>query len=110
MDKTDRLRDYGLAFLLYEHGLGVCGYELIRELFIFIKLILYSYLQPYIKKELALLYFPSTNPHVAVNLQMMWIKHCPELHHELVEQGYKKNAKWLLPREVVLNRMIDVFR
>ena len=45
MDKTDRLRDYGLAFLLYEHGLGVCGYELIRELFIFIKLILNSYLE-----------------------------------------------------------------
>ena len=44
MDKTDRLRDYGLAFLLYEHGLGVCGYELIRELFIFVKLILNSYL------------------------------------------------------------------
>ena len=44
MDKTDRLRDYGLAFLLYEQGLGVCGYELIRELFIFIKLILNSYL------------------------------------------------------------------
>ena len=47
MDKTDRLRDYGLAFLLYEHGLGVCGYELIRELFIFIKLILNSYLEKY---------------------------------------------------------------
>ena len=46
MDKTDRLRDYGLAFLLYEHGLGICGYELIRELFIvFIKLILNSYLR-----------------------------------------------------------------
>ena len=45
MDKTDRLRDYGLAFLLYEHGLGICGYELIRELFIFIKLILNSYLK-----------------------------------------------------------------
>ena len=44
MDKTDRLRDFGLAFLLYEQGLGVCGYELIRELFIFIKLILNSYL------------------------------------------------------------------
>ena len=29
---------------MYEQGLGVCGYELIRELFIFIKLILYSYL------------------------------------------------------------------
>ena len=45
MDKTDRLRDYGLAFLLYEQGLGVCGYELIRELFIFVKLILNSYLE-----------------------------------------------------------------
>ena len=44
MDKTDRLRDYGLRFLLYEQSLGICGYELIRELFIFIKLILNSYL------------------------------------------------------------------
>lgn len=44
MDKTDRLRDYGLAFLLYEQGLGICRYELIRELFIFVKLILNSYL------------------------------------------------------------------
>ena len=50
MDKTDRLRDYGLAFLLYEHGLGVCGYELIRELFIFIKLILNSYLEIMVTK------------------------------------------------------------
>ena len=48
MDKTDRLRDYGLAFLLYEQGLGVCGYELIRELFIFVKLILNSYLLYYL--------------------------------------------------------------
>ena len=48
MDKTDRLRDYGLAFLLYEQGLGVCGYELIRELFIFVKLILNSYLHNYL--------------------------------------------------------------
>ena len=47
MDKTDRLRDYGLAFLLYEQGLGICGYELIRELFIFVKLILNSYLMRY---------------------------------------------------------------
>ena len=47
MDKTDRLRDYGLAFLLYEQGLGLCGYELIRELFIFVKLILNSYLVIY---------------------------------------------------------------
>ena len=51
MDKTDRLRDYGLAFLLYEQGLGICGYELIRELFIFTKLILNSYL---VRAELSL--------------------------------------------------------
>ena len=49
MDKTDRLRDYGLAFLLYEQGLGICRYELIRELFIFIKLILNSYLHQFIE-------------------------------------------------------------
>ena len=52
MDKTDRLRDYGLAFLLYKQGLSVCGYELIRELFIFIKLILNSYLKKYIEQSL----------------------------------------------------------
>ena len=57
-------------------------------------------LQPYTKKELALLYFPSTDPHVAVNRLMMWVKRCPELHHALVEQGYKKNVKWLSTREV----------
>lgn len=51
MDKTDRLRDYGLAFLLYEQGLGICGYELIRELFIFTKLILNSYLGGRIMKK-----------------------------------------------------------
>ena len=73
MDKTDRLRDYGLAFLLYEHGLGVCGYELIRELFIFIKLILNSYLisvfmisscsntQPPKKRDHGLLHFITKN-------------------------------------------------
>ena len=57
-------------------------------------------IKPYTKKELALLYFPSTDPHVAVNRLMMWAKRCPELHNALVEQGYKKNVKWLSTREV----------
>ena len=57
-------------------------------------------IKPYTKKELALLYFPSTDPHVAVNRLMMWVKRCHELHHALVEQGYKKNVKWLSTREV----------
>ncbi len=34
-----------VQMVMYEHGLGVCGYELIRELFIFIKLIFNSYLK-----------------------------------------------------------------
>ena len=54
MDKTDRLRDYGLAFLLYEQGLGICRYELIRELFIFIKLILNSYLKLSVYKRIGI--------------------------------------------------------
>ena len=57
-------------------------------------------IKPYTKKELALLYFPATDPHVAVNRLMTWVKRCPELHHALVEQGYKKNVKWLSTREV----------
>ena len=70
MDKTDRLRDYGLAFLLYEHGLGICGYELIRELFIFIKLILNSYLYIIYKYIIYKIFFtpflPSENKTVIV--------------------------------------------
>ena len=34
-----------VQMVMYEHGLGICGYELIRELFIFIKLIFNSYLK-----------------------------------------------------------------
>ena len=73
MDKTDRLRDYGLAFLLYKQGLSVCGYELIRELFIFIKLILNSYLEIFIdtymeqkKSPVNRTYFKITIPHPSV--------------------------------------------
>ena len=67
MDKTDRLRDYGLAFLLYEQGLGICGYELIRELFIFIKLILNSYL--FIIFIMSLLSCECNNGHVHYYLE-----------------------------------------
>ena len=59
MDKTDSLRDYGLAFLLYEQGLGVWGYELIRELFIFVKLILNSYLYIKFTTNLVILFLAS---------------------------------------------------
>ena len=59
-------------------------------------------IQPYTKKELALLYFPTATPHVAVNRLMSWISRCKPLHDALVDQGYRKTTKWLSPHEVKL--------
>ena len=59
-------------------------------------------IQAYTKKELALLYFPSAEPHTAVNRLMSWVKRCKPLHMALIAQGYKKTAKWLSPREVAI--------
>ena len=59
-------------------------------------------IQAYTKKELALLYFPSAEPHTAVNRLMSWVKRCKPLHMALIAHGYKKTAKWLSPREVAL--------
>ena len=57
---------------------------------------------PYTKKELALIYFPFSDPHVAVNRLMSWINRCKPLHEALLDQGYQKTSKWLSPREVKL--------
>ena len=63
----------------------------------------YSFpIQPYTKKELALLYFPSATPHVAVNHLMSWIRRCKSIHDALVDQGYRKTTMWLSPCEVRL--------
>ena len=59
-------------------------------------------IQPYTKKELALLYFPSATPHVAVNHLMSWIRRCKPIHDALVDQGYRKTTMWLSPCEVRL--------
>ena len=55
-------------------------------------------IQPYTKKELALLYFPTAEPHAAVNRLMSWVNRCKSL----LDQGYQKTSKWLSPREVKL--------
>lgn len=60
-------------------------------------------IRSYTKKELALIYFPSTdNPHTAVNHLISWINRCPMLCKALNEQGYQKSSKWFSPREVRL--------
>lgn len=54
MDKTYGLRDYGLAFLLYKQSFSFCRYKPIGELFIFMKLILNSYLIRYLSKIISI--------------------------------------------------------
>lgn len=54
----------------------------------------------YSKSELALLYFPYSSPHTAVNHLMSWIARCAPLAEELRRTGYKKTSKMFTPRQV----------
>ena len=55
------------------------------------------------KKELALLYFPDTSdPHVAVNHLMAWVKQARGLYDDLLQAGYRPSQKMLTPRQVQL--------
>ena len=57
-------------------------------------------IRPYTKKELALLYFPQSQPRTAVNHLMAWILRCTRLHEQLHTMGYRKSCKTFTPREV----------
>lgn len=59
-------------------------------------------IRAYTKKELALMYFPDSHPHTAVNHLMAWIKQCPELWKEFEKMGYNLNSKSFTPRQVRL--------
>jgi len=54
----------------------------------------------YTKKELALLYFPDSQPRTAVNHLMTWIQNCPQLLEEFEATGYKVKNKDFTPRQV----------
>ena len=56
--------------------------------------------KPYTKKELALLYFPGSNPRTAVNHLMSWIRRCTPLWNELQQTGYYPTSKAFTPRQV----------
>ncbi|MCR5362250.1 MAG: DUF4248 domain-containing protein [Bacteroidales bacterium] len=54
----------------------------------------------YTKKELALMYFPASNPRTAVNHLMAWVRRCPHLWGQLQAMGYQITSKEFTPREV----------
>lgn len=53
----------------------------------------------YTKKELALMYFPDSQPRTAVNHLMVWLKRCTPLWQELQSMGYEKTSKSFSPKQ-----------
>ena len=54
-------------------------------------------IKSYPKSELAQLYFPDSDPHVATNHLVQWIKRCPPLVDALAGCYQSKNAKFFSP-------------
>ena len=57
-------------------------------------------LRSYTKQELALLYFPDSDPDVARAHLMRWIVRCTQLYEQLQKSGYNKNTKEFNPLQV----------
>ena len=57
-------------------------------------------LRSYTKQELALLYFPDSDPDVARAHLMRWIVRCTQLYEQLQKSGYTKNSKEFNPLQV----------
>ena len=57
-------------------------------------------LRSYTKQELALLYFPDSDPDVARAHLMRWIVKCTQLYEQLQKSGYNKNTKEFNPLQV----------
>ena len=57
-------------------------------------------IKSYSKAELAMLYFPDSDLHVAVNHLMRWVYKCKPLMDDLNKTGYRKQAKYLLAQQV----------
>ena len=60
----------------------------------------YFVIRAYTKKELALCYFPNSNPRTAVNHLMSWIQRCTSLWEQLQHMGYIATSKAFTPRQV----------
>ena len=60
------------------------------------------HLRAYRKNELALMYFPDLCKESAGKNLRRWIQNCTELYTKLQSEGYDKNRKFYLRREVEL--------
>ena len=58
-------------------------------------------IRTYSKKELALMYFPDSDPRTAVKHLMAWLNRCTQLSEQLQAMGYRKSHKTFTPRQIV---------
>ena len=56
----------------------------------------------YSKQELALMYFPKSKPHTAVNRLMRWIGRCGQLRSALEAAHYSPSNRHFTARQVQL--------
>ena len=59
-------------------------------------------IKSYPKSELALMYFPDSSPHVALNHLNSWIKRCPPLVDALAGCNQSRFAKYFSAKAVRL--------
>ena len=57
-------------------------------------------IKSYPKSELAQMYFPDSDPHVATNHLAQWIKRCPSLVAALAGCNQSRHAKFFSPQAV----------
>lgn len=57
-------------------------------------------IKSYSKQDLAMLYFPDNDPHIATNHLMRWITNCPPLVEHLRKTHYRRNSKYFIAHQV----------
>ena len=102
-DLTDLLRckQRGFSFGLYGKTPKESKIREIREIRVGkFNIIKKMDLRSYTKQELALLYFPDSDPDVARAHLMRWIVRCTQLYEQLQKSGYNKSCKEFNPLQV----------
>jgi hypothetical protein len=59
-------------------------------------------IRPYTKKELALMYFPESEPSTARRHLNRWMRQCKPLWNELQQTGYQAQSKTFTARQTEL--------